>query len=178
MITLYVIAFIASYLLIAYSLRKLVTQSGIKRMAHPIRIKFIHRCTQLGVLIMFVMVGSILLGIGYGQISLFFSSIFAVIGVALFAQWSLLSNVTASFLIFFGFPFRPGDHIRVIEADNDISGIISEIGLLYTVIKHDSGNLISYPNNLLMQRPVIASPSKNNVLEHHKIVKPEQPESD
>ena len=36
-------------------------------------------------------------------ISVFASSLFAIIGVAMFAQWSILSNITASIIIFFTF---------------------------------------------------------------------------
>ena len=41
------------------------------------------------------------LGLGYQDVSLFVSSAFAVMGVALVAQWSILSNLTAGVLIFF-----------------------------------------------------------------------------
>jgi hypothetical protein len=34
------------------------------------------------------------------------ASVFAVIGVALFAQWSILSNITAGFIIFFRIPLK------------------------------------------------------------------------
>lgn len=54
------------------------------------------------------------LGIEYQQVSLFISSVFAVLGVALVAQWSILSNITAGILIFFVFPYRIGDRIKKI----------------------------------------------------------------
>jgi hypothetical protein len=54
-------------------------------------------------------------GVEYAQISIFLSSVFAVIGVALFAQWSILSSVNASMIIFFGFPYHGGDKIRIID---------------------------------------------------------------
>lgn len=34
------------------------------------------------------------------------SSIATVIGVAFFAQWSILSNITSGMILFFSFPFR------------------------------------------------------------------------
>ncbi len=88
-------------------------------------------------------------------ISVFASSLFAIIGVALFAQWSILSNITASIIIFFTFPARVGDKIRVIDGDNSIEGVIKEIALFQIELKDDDGNLIMYPNNLLLQKPVI-----------------------
>jgi small-conductance mechanosensitive channel len=79
---------------------------------------------------------------------------FAVIGVALFAQWSILSNITASVVIFFGFPYRVGDRIKVTDADFDISGTLEEISLFHVLIRTDGQNLITYPNNLILQKPV------------------------
>jgi len=87
--------------------------------------------------------------------SVFASSIFAIVGVALFAQWSILSNVTASIIIFFNFPARVGDTIRIIDGDNSVEGKITEISLFQTELNDQDGNLIIYPNNLLLQKPVI-----------------------
>lgn len=158
--TLTILIFIGGYIALSYLLRKLIRKSALLRRANEVRIKFIHRCAQLGLAFVVVVFGSVLFGIEYSQIGLFFSSVFAVIGVALFAQWSLLSNITASFLIFFGFPFSPGDSISVIEADRELTGVIISIGLLYTVLKMESGDLLSYPNSLLLQRAVVARRTK------------------
>lgn len=87
--------------------------------------------------------------------SVFASSLFAIAGVALFAQWSILSNVTASIIIFFTFPARVGDTIRIIDGDNSVEGKIKEISLFQTEINDQDGNLIIYPNNLLLQKPVV-----------------------
>jgi small-conductance mechanosensitive channel len=97
----------------------------------------------------------LLLGIGYGDISLFLSSLFAVLGVALFAQWSILSNISASVLIFFVFPYRIGDRVKVCEKDEDISGVIIDITMFHVLLRHESGNIITYPNTLLLQKGVI-----------------------
>lgn len=64
------------------------------------RLSFIQRCFNVALLFLTASVFAIITGIGYGDVSLFLSSIFAVLGVAFIAQWSILSNITASFLIF------------------------------------------------------------------------------
>lgn len=88
-------------------------------------------------------------------ISLFASSLFAIIGVAMFAQWSILSNVTASIIIFFTFPARVGDKIKIVDGDNSVEGIIREISLFQIELIDSQENLILYPNNLILQKPVI-----------------------
>ena len=56
---------------------------------------------------------TIIWGVKKDQILLFISSIFAVVGVASFAQWSILSNITAGIIIFFSYPFKIGDKIKI-----------------------------------------------------------------
>lgn len=83
------------------------------------------------------------------------SSMFAVIGVGLFANWSILSNITASFIIFFSAPYKIGDTVRIVDGENSAEGIVVDMKLFYLTIKDAEGRIISYPNNLVMQKPVI-----------------------
>ncbi|MDA3806376.1 MAG: mechanosensitive ion channel [Thiomicrorhabdus sp.] len=93
-------------------------------------------------------------GVGYRGVLIFASSIIAVLGVALFAQWSLLSNITAGVIIFFAFPARIGDKIEIIDGSDVITGTIIEINIFQLLLRDDKGFDISYPNNLVLQRPV------------------------
>ncbi|MCS0326508.1 mechanosensitive ion channel family protein [Vibrio diabolicus] len=129
----------------------LATSKGVKKA----RLSFIQRCFNVVLLFLTASVFAIITGIGYGDVSLFLSSIFAVLGVAFIAQWSILSNITASFLSFFVFPYRVGDRIKVVDKDEDISGEIQEISMFHVLIKHDNGNLITYPNNQILQKAVL-----------------------
>lgn len=45
------------------------------------------------------------------------SSVATVIGVAMFAQWSILSNITSGIILFFSFPFKIGDVILIHDKD-------------------------------------------------------------
>lgn len=129
-----------------------------KKAVNPYRVKYIAKTVNLVLFFFYLILLISFLGIEYSQISIFLSSVFAVIGVALFAQWSILSNITASLIIFFGFPYRVGDHIRVVDKDGDISGIIEEISLFHVLIKQND-DLITYPNTLILQKAVIKLPT-------------------
>ena len=147
-------------ILIAYRLLKKIANRAILNLAeakgvNKARLSFIQRCFNVAFLFLFASLFAIVTGIGYGDVSLFLSSIFAVLGVAFIAQWSILSNITASFMIFFVFPYRVGDRIKVVDKDEDISGEIQEIRMFHVLIKHDNGNLITYPNNLMLQLSLI-----------------------
>lgn len=129
----------------------------------PMRIRYLTRSGEIALFFVFLLVVCLILGIGYGEVSLFLSSVFAVTGVALFAQWSILSNITASIVIFFGFPYRMGDAIKVTDADFDLSGVVEEISLFHVLIRTRQGNLITYPNTLILQKPVVKLDRGNTV---------------
>ncbi len=154
------------FVLIAYRILKRIVNRAILNLAttkgvKKARLSFIQRCFNVALLFLTASIFAIITGIGYGDVSLFLSSIFAVLGVAFIAQWSILSNITASFLIFFVFPYRVGDRIKVVDKDEDISGEIQEISMFHVLIKHDNGNLITYPNNQILQKAVLKL-AKNN----------------
>lgn len=119
----------------------------------PYRLKYITKTVNIGLIFIFLFIAINISGLEYSQISIFLSSVFAVIGVALFAQWSILSNITSSLIIFFGFPYRVGDHIKVID-DEDVGGVIEEITLFNIILKREN-EMITYPNALILQKGVI-----------------------
>ncbi|WP_120512502.1 mechanosensitive ion channel family protein [Photobacterium salinisoli] len=152
--------FIILVFLIVYTIAKRVinlwlTRLGKTKMVSEARVRFISRVLSSVVFFVLFSVTVISLGLGYSDISLFFSSAFAVLGVALFAQWSMLSNVTASVLIFFVFPYRIGDRVKVVDKDDDISGVINDITMFHVIIERTDGSLVTYPNNIILQKPVI-----------------------
>lgn len=148
------ICFIA-YLFVLQAVDTAIHRLGEAKSVHPLRIKYLVKTIRIAMLVVFAIVVSLVLGLGYGDVSVFLSSVFAVIGVALFAQWSILSNITASMVIFFGFPYRVGDQIKVTDGDFDLSGTVEEISLFHVLIRSRDGNVITYPNNLILQKPVI-----------------------
>ena len=88
------------------------------------------------------------------------TGIIAITGVALFANWSILSNITAFFILLTQQTFRRGNYIRIIDLDNYIEGYISEITIFNTKLISDNREVIVYPNNLLIARPSIINPKQ------------------
>jgi len=115
----------------------------------------------LGIMALFSIV--IIWGVKKDQILLFISSVFAVVGVASFAQWSLLSNITAGIILFFSYPFKIGDKIKIHDKDFPIEGEIADIKAFYVILKSSEGEMVTYPNNLLMQKGI--SVLKKNIEE-------------
>ena len=82
------------------------------------------------------------------------SAVITVVGVALFAQWSILSNITAGIILLFSFPFKIGDTIRIYDKDFPVEGEIEDIRAFHTLLKTKDGERLSYPNNLLLQKGI------------------------
>ncbi|GAA4882637.1 mechanosensitive ion channel domain-containing protein [Ferrimonas pelagia] len=152
----------AAVLILAYAFTSRLVQLGIEnygqaRGVAAYRVRYLIRTTRMLLSLGFVLALFVVLGIEYQQFAVVASSIFAVVGVALFAQWSILSNITASFVIFFAFPYRVGDYVKIVDKDDDISGEIEEIALFH-VIMRQGDRLITYPNSLILQKSVIKLP--------------------
>ena len=143
-------------------LEKLVLGSGAASRSVPARIQYVKKTISVTLTTVYLVVLSLVLGLNYGEVTIFLSSAFAVIGIALFAQWSILSNLTASLIIFFGFPYRIGDLVKVLDKDDTITGTIEEITLFSVQLRDERGNLATFPNNLFLQRPVVKIEQKND----------------
>ncbi len=57
-------------------------------------------------------------------------------------------------ILLFSFPFKIGDSIRIHDKDYPLEGEIEDIRAFYTLLKTTSGEIISYPNNLLLQKGI------------------------
>jgi small-conductance mechanosensitive channel len=88
------------------------------------------------------------------------SGIVALTGVALFAQWSMLSNITAFFILLVHESFKRGNFIRIMDGDNYVEGYIAEINIFSTLLISEHNETINYPNNLLITRPTIINPER------------------
>lgn len=94
-------------------------------------------------------------GVRFSDVGLVFSSVFAIIGVAIFAQWSIISNVTSGIILFFTFPFKIGDKIIIHDKEflTEVL-IIEDIKAFYTLFRTENNQLHSYPNNLILQKGI------------------------
>lgn len=110
----------------------------------------------INVLVFFIAVFSLLLiwGVEVRELTVIFSSIFAVIGIGLFAIWSILSNITSGVIMFVYFPFKIGDKIQINDKDFPLAAIIEDIKAFQLHLRTDEGELVTYPNNLFLQKSV------------------------
>ncbi|MCC7454474.1 MAG: mechanosensitive ion channel, partial [Crocinitomix sp.] len=81
-------------------------------------------------------------------------SIVTILGVAFFAQWSHLSNITSGIIIFFNTATKIGDEIKIMDKDVEIEGEIFDIGLMFFKIRTRDDEIISIPNNMVLQKAI------------------------
>jgi len=121
-----------------------------------LRSRLIIKYVSVGHTILLVIALILIWGVPFQDIGVVLSSVFAVIGVALFASWSILSNITAGVILFFTFPFKIGDKIRILDKDlhEPLECVIEDIRAFYLYLRTSNGELVTYPNNLFLQKAV------------------------
>lgn len=134
--------------------KRAITNFGFIRKIEINRRKIIFKLLNLLIYILTAIVLAIIWGVDVKQFSVFISSVLAVLGVGFFAQWSLLSNLTASVILFFNHPVRLGDRIRILDKDFDWVGVVEDITGFYLFLKTDDGKNITIPNSLVLQKGI------------------------
>lgn len=140
--------------LIAKSLRKIRINFDFQKSRMVVIYKiisFLIYCTAF-VLIAFVW------GVDEKQLIVYISSFLTILGIAFFAQWSLLSNITAGLILFINYPVKIGDTITILEKDNNITGEIIDIGAFFITLKTEEKALITLPNAVILQKNIKYTP--------------------
>ena len=137
-----------------YILTKAAERVGNKSEIHITRTKLMFKYINILVVLIAAFLLALAWGVGVGDLALLFSSVFAVIGVALFAIWSMLSNITAGVILFFSFPYKIGSRIKIHDKDLPVEAVIEDIRAFHLHLRTLDGELITYPNNLILQKAV------------------------
>ncbi|CAM3467431.1 mechanosensitive ion channel domain-containing protein [Aequorivita lipolytica] len=148
------VALIIVLLLLRMILRKAVRNYAkkIERLEH--RTGLIMKHVDFAVFFLMVVGFIFIWGVDFRNLGLVMSSIFAVIGIAFFAQWSILSNITSGIIMFFTFPYKIGDYIKIHDKEMPCEGIIEDIKTFH-IILHTKGNeIVTYPNSMMLQKGV------------------------
>lgn len=97
-----------------------------------------------------IVVGAIW-GVDQSEILIFATSVITVLGVALFAEMSILSNITACLVLFFQHPVKFGDRIRVFDQDHWVEGELMDITYFFVFVRTERDGVISIPNSVLLK---------------------------
>lgn len=72
-----------------------------------------------------------------------------------FSSRNTISNVIAGILLLSSRPFKIGDRIRTLEEDENLIGDVIEITIIYTKIKTIRNELVTIPNQTLLENQII-----------------------
>jgi len=142
-----------------FFITKLITKTLIQKVGKKFkyqenRIKITNKIVSFLLLILFLIFIVLIWEVERSELILFISSILTILGVAFFAQWSIMSNITSTLIIFFNHPIKMGDALTIMEKDYEISGQLIDIGIFFIVIKTDDDKEITMPSNIFLQKMI------------------------
>jgi small-conductance mechanosensitive channel len=147
-------------LLIVAVIIKLVSRKSVNRFLNRFdfdtkRKRIVHRIINL-FLFIFVTVSLISIwNIDQKDLIVFLTSVVTVLGIAFFAQWSILSNITSSLILFFNHPLKIGQNIRVLDKEYDVEGKLIDISFFFMYIRNEEGYLITIPTSVALQKTMV-----------------------
>jgi len=136
--------------IITNSLRKIRIKYGFQKS----RVIIINRIITFILYSTAIVIIAFIWGVDEKQLLVYISSFLTILGIAFFAQWSILSNITAGLILYINYPVKIGDSITVLEKDNNVSGEIKDIGAFFITLKTKEGELITMPNAMILQKNI------------------------
>ncbi|WP_226294108.1 mechanosensitive ion channel domain-containing protein [Aquimarina algicola] len=134
--------------------KRAIRRFGFIKSIEVNRRKIILNLVYLFTYIIVISILAIIWGVDHKQFVVFISSVLAVLGVGFFAQWSILSNLTASIILFFSHPVRIGHRIRILDKDFNLTGKVKDITGFYFFMITDNGQDITLPNSYVIQKGI------------------------
>lgn len=151
-------------LVIVLVIAKLITAKAIKRILTKLdfdlqRKRISQKIVNLFILLAIIIGLAGIWNIDQKELMVFFTSILTILGIAFFAQWSILSNITASLILFFNHPLRIGQYIQVLEKDFSVEGKLEDITFFFLHIRTVENEIVTIPNNVVLQRTLLMKSS-------------------
>jgi small-conductance mechanosensitive channel len=145
-----ILVYIITTALISRSIDKMVAGNA----ATKTRGKMVKKAINFTTLLIFIAIILSIFGVDQTELALFIGSVLTVIGIALFAQWSILSNITSGIIIFFYHSVKLDDTLTIIDKDYEIEGRISDIGLFFIILKTKDNEQVTIPNSVFLHKMV------------------------
>ncbi len=148
-----IVVIVASALML-FVTAKLVDKTVSNNLLKKVRGKIIKKVINLINILVCLILILIIWGVDQSELAVFIGSLLTVLGIALFAQWSILSNITSSIIIFFNHPVKLDDTITIIDKDYETEGRVSDIGVFFIILKTKEGEQITIPSNVFIQKMI------------------------
>jgi small-conductance mechanosensitive channel len=143
--------YMATHFVIKIFINNTLKKTHLQRGRRKLIVKVVHLFTLLTLFILL----SAVWGLKQEDIAVFVGTILTALGIAFFAQWSLLSNITSSLLLFFNHPMKIGDHIKILDKDYPIEGEITDLTFFFVHLMTNQKEIVTLPNSLMLQKTVL-----------------------
>ena len=156
------------------------TQRAIKKLAIHLHVtierrRVITRVINFLVLLLVFVLLTMIWGVDRKQMLVFVTSTITVLGIAFFAQWSILSNITAGLVMFFTHPAKLGDIIQISEKDYFLQGKLVSISFFFMHLQSEDGQHITIPNNITLQKIITIVDNEDLRKKDNAIIDTEKP---
>jgi len=148
--------YIILYFILKIFINNFLKKTRLERNRRKMAIRSVQLFTTIAAIILLTGVW----GFKQNEIALFASTIFTALGIGFFAQWSLLSNITSSILIFFNHPVKLGDYVKVLHKDYHYEGEVTEMNYFFVHIKTINNEIITIPNSHFFQKSFSVTENK------------------
>ena len=145
---------IVVYIILRAVTNKIIDKTVATSFMQKTRGKIIKKALNLILILLVSTFVLIIWGVDSSELAFFIGSVLTVIGIALFAQWSILSNITSGIILFFNHSVKLDDTINIMDKDYEIEGRVSDIGLFFVILKTKDDEKISIPNNVFVQKMI------------------------
>jgi len=143
------------YIILRKLFLRIINKNLSRRLVHESRGVVVKKAVNITFRSIFVILILLVWGVKQADLAVFVGSVITVVGVAFFAQWSILSNITSSIIIFFNHSIKLNDSIVIMEGkDYVIEGKVVDIGLFFVILLTEESEEISLPNNVFIQKSI------------------------
>jgi small-conductance mechanosensitive channel len=151
------------YVIVIFITKNVINNALKNAQLQRARRKMIIKAVQLLSTIAFMIILAGVWGLEQDEIAVFATSVITALGIAFFAQWSLLANITSSIILFFNHPLKIGDKIKILDRDYPFEGEITELTYFYVHLRSDAGELLTVPNAIFLQKSVAILPATEKI---------------
>lgn len=144
-----------TYIFLRIISKRIIDKTIVKRFLQESRGITIKKFIDVASVVLVLFTTLLIWGVNQDDLALFVGSVLTVIGIAFFAQWSILSNITSSIIIFFNHPVKFNDTIMILEnKDYVIEGKVVNLGMFFITLETEDLEKITLPNNLFIQKSI------------------------
>lgn len=148
------IIIIIVFLIMKLITKRIIRKVGIRFKYQTGRVKITNKIVGVLLLTILTIFLMVIWGVDQSELLLFLSTILTILGVAFFAQWSIISNITSTLIIFFNHPIKIGDYLTIMDKDFQVEGKLSDIGIFFIIIKTKDDKKITIPSNVFIQKMI------------------------